>query len=175
MTTHYTSDRDPRTEGGFTLVEVLIALLVMSIGLLGIGKMMMLSARANDSAYMRSQATTLAYTMLDAMRANRVAAISQGYDTAQVVPAQLACATAAPGCTSGQVAQNDTFLWNQALATELPNGAGAVVTVTAPDKVTLAPNITATITVTWSDKVAEQTFGDPLAAGNLSVVLETVL
>jgi type IV pilus assembly protein PilV len=175
MTTRYTSDRDPRIERGFTLLEVLIALLVMSIGLLGIGKMMMLSARANDSAYMRSQATALAYTMLDAMRANRVAAISQGYDTAQVVPAQLACATAAPGCTSGQVAQNDTFLWNQALATELPNGAGAVVTVTAPDVVTGANNITATITVTWSDKVAEQTFGDPLAAGNLSVVLETVL
>jgi type IV pilus assembly protein PilV len=175
MTTHYTSDRDPRIAGGFTLLEVLIALLVMSIGLLGIGKMMMLSARANDSAYMRSQATALAYTMLDAMRANRVAAISNGYDTAQVVPAQLACATAAPGCTSGQVAQNDTFLWNQALATALPNGVGTVVTATAPDKVTLAPNITATITVTWSDKVAEQSFGDPLAAGNLSVVLETVL
>jgi type IV pilus assembly protein PilV len=175
MTTHYTSDRGPRPAGGFTLLEVLIALLVMSIGLLGIGKMMMLSARANDSAYMRTQATALAYTMLDAMRANRVAAISQGYDTAQVVPAQLACATAAPGCTSGQVAQNDTFLWNQALATELPNGAGTVVTVTAPDKVTGAPNITATITVTWSDRVAEQTFGDPLAAGNISIVLETVL
>ena len=175
MTTHHTGNRDRHIGGGFTLLEVLIALLVLSIGLLGIGKMMLLSARANDSAYMRSQATALAYTMLDAMRANRVAAISQGYDTAQVVPVQLACATAAPGCTSGQVAQNDTFLWNQALATALPNGAGTVVTATAPDRVTNANNITATITVTWSDKVAERSFGDPLAAGNISVVLETLL
>src|SRR6201984_567477 len=164
-----------RPDKGFTLLEVLVALLVMSIGLLGIGKMMMLSARANDSAYMRSQATALAYTMLDAMRANRAAAMSQGYDTAQVAPAQLACAAAAPGCSSGQVAQNDTFLWNQALATALPKGAGTVVTGTAPDKQTGANNVTATITVTWSDRVAEQSFGDPLAAGNISVVLETVL
>jgi type IV pilus assembly protein PilV len=165
---------DRRGAIGFTLVEVLVALLVLSIGLLGIGKMMMLSARANDSAYMRSQATALAYTMLDAMRANRVAAISQGYDTAQVVPAQQGCANAAPGCTSGQTAQNDTFMWNQALATALPSGAGTVVTATVPVG-TGASNITATITVTWSDKVAEQSFGNPLAAGNMSVVLETVL
>jgi type IV pilus assembly protein PilV len=175
MTTHDTGDRGRRFESGFTLLEVLIALLVLSIGMLGIGKMMMLSARANDSAYMRSQATALAYTMLDAMRANRAAAISQGYNTLQVAPAQLACATALPGCTSGQVAQNDTFLWNRALATALPNGAGTVVTVTAADVQTGANNMTATITVTWSDKVAEQSFGDPLAAGNMSVVLETVL
>src|SRR5215831_18406550 len=154
---------------GFTLLEVLVALLVMSIGLLGIGKMMLLSARANDSAYMRSQATALAYTMLDALRANRDAAVSQGYDTAQVVPKRLACATAAPGCNSGQVAQNDTFLWNQALGTALPNGAGSVVTVASPDPNTGANNVTATITVTWADKVAEQSFGDPLAAGNISV------
>jgi type IV pilus assembly protein PilV len=174
MTTHYKRRCRRFPESGFTLLEVLVALLVMSIGLLGIGKMMMLSARANDSAYMRSQATALAYTMLDAMRANRSTAISQGYDTAQVVPAQLACATAAPGCTAAQVAQNDTFLWNQALATALPNGVGTVVTATAPDVVTTANNVTATITVTWSDKVAEQSFGNP-AGNNISITLETVL
>jgi len=87
MTTSYTCRAGRPGQGGFTLLEVLIALLVLSIGLLGIGKLMMLSARANDSAYMRSQATALAYTMLDAMRANRQAAIVQGYDTAMgVVP-----------------------------------------------------------------------------------------
>jgi type IV pilus assembly protein PilV len=157
---------------GFTLLEVLIALLVMSIGLLGIGKMMMLSARANDSAYMRSQATALAYTILDAMRANRATALGQGYDTANVVPASQACALAAPGCTGDLQASNDTFLWNQSLAAELPGGTGTVVTLQAPDAQG-ATNVTATVTVTWIDKVADQSFG----AGNqnVSVVLETVL
>jgi type IV pilus assembly protein PilV len=163
---------NPLQREGFTLLEVLIALLVLSIGLLGIGKLMMLSARANDSAYMRSQATALGYTMLDAMRANRQAAISNGYDTAVVAPALQGCAVASP-CNSGQQAQNDAFLWNQSLATELPGGTGTVVTALAPDVLTGANNVTATVTVTWVDKVAEQSFG---AGGNtVSIVLETVL
>ncbi|MBV9726342.1 MAG: type IV pilus modification protein PilV [Gammaproteobacteria bacterium] len=170
MTTHSTHAARSRSHQGFTLLEVLIALLVLSIGLLGIGKMMMLSARANDSAYMRSQATALAYTILDAMRANRTTALAQGYDNA--VPAAQACALAAPGCTGDLQASNDMFLWNQNIAAELPGGTGTVATLQAPNG-TGATDVTATVTVTWIDKVADQSFG----AGNptVSVVLETVL
>ena len=161
---------------GFTLLEVLVALLVMSIGLLGIGKMMLLSARANDSAYMRSQATALAYTMLDAMRANRQAAIIQAYDTAMgVFPLATGCGTtvAAP-CNSSQQAQNDLSQWGTSLAAALPAGQGSVATVAAPAPPTGANNVTATVTVQWSDKVAEQSFGAP--GGNIiSITLETVL
>ncbi len=172
-TTHTRHDRRP-ADSGFTLLEVLVALLVMSIGLLGIGKLMMLSARANDSAYMRTQATALAYTILDAMRANRQAAIVQGYDTAMgVFPGPVACTVAAP-CNSGQQAQNDLALWGTSLAAALPLGQGSVTTVTAPDVVTGANNVTATVTVQWADKVAEQSFG--VATGNLiTITLETVL
>jgi type IV pilus assembly protein PilV len=178
MTTYQTRHAGRPGKGGFTLLEVLIALLVLSIGLLGIGKLMMLSARANDSAYMRSQATALAYTMLDAMRSNRQAAIVQGYDTAMgAFPGPVACTVAAP-CNSGQQAQSDLNLWgtslNVALGGALPQGQGSVATVVAPDKVTGANNVTATVTVQWSDKVAEQSFGAP--AGNVvSITLETVL
>jgi type IV pilus assembly protein PilV len=162
---------------GFTLLEVLVALLVLSIGLLGIGKLMMLSARANDSAYMRTQATALGYTILDAMRANRQAAILQGYDTGMgVVPGLPGCGTTvATACTSGQQAQNDLAQWGNALTAQLPTGQGSVTTViNAPDTVTGANNVTATIVVQWIDKVAEQSFGN--AAGNInSITLETVL
>jgi type IV pilus assembly protein PilV len=158
---------------GFTLLEVLVALLVLSIGLLGIGKLMMLSARANDSAYMRSQATALGYTILDAMRANRQQALGGGYDTSVVVAAPQACVATAPGCTPAQQAQSDTWQWNQRLASALPAGSGTVVTATAPDGLSGASNVTATVTVTWSDKVAEQSFG--AGAPTVSVVLETVL
>jgi len=184
MTTSYTCHETRPRQGGFTLLEVLIALLVLSIGLLGIGKMMMLSARANDSAYMRSQATALAYTMLDAMRANRQAAIVQGYDTAMgVFPGPVACTVAAP-CNSGQQAQNDLNLWGTILGggtiagtpvpAALPLGQGSITTVVAPDRFTGANNVTATVTVQWADKVAEQSFGAP--AGNVvAITLETVL
>ena len=184
MTTHDTGDRGRRFESGFTLLEVLIALLVLSIGMLGIGKMMMLSARANDSAYMRSQATALGYTILDAMRANRQAAIIQGYDTALgVFPGPAGCGTTvAAACNSGQQAQNDLAQWGTSLAAQLPGGVGSVTTVTAPDVLTGANNITATVTVQWTDRVAEQSFGTPSAAtascavgGCVSITLETVL
>ena len=171
------------SERGFTLLEVLVALLVMSIGLLGIGKLMMLSARANDSAYMRTQATALAYTILDAMRSNRQSAIVQGYDTAMgVFPALAGCGTTATPCTSGLQAQNDVALWGASLAAELPLGQGSITTVTAQDRKTLANMVTATVTVQWADKVAESSFGTPSAAtatcavgGCLSITLETVL
>jgi type IV pilus assembly protein PilV len=175
MTTSYTCHEARPRQDGFTLLEVLIALLVLSIGLLGIGKLMMLSARANDSAYMRSQATALAYTMLDAMRANRQAAIVQGYDTAMgVFPGGLQpCGTVAAPCNSGQQAQNDLFLWGSSLGTALPLGQGSVATAVALAG-TGANNITATVTVQWADKVAEQSFGAP--AGNVvAITLETVL
>ena len=165
---------------GFTLLEVLVALLVMSIGLLGIGKLMMLSARANDSAYMRTQATALGYTILDAMRANRQAAVVNGYDTAMgVFPGPAACGTSvATSCTSGQQAQNDLSQWGNALAVELPVGQGSVTTVIAPDGTTGANNITATVVVQWFDRVAEQSFANPnlpAGQGNNSITLETVL
>jgi len=184
MNQHLMCARRSHPQSGFTLLEVLIALLVMSIGLLGIGKMMIMSARANDSAYMRSQATALGYTILDAMRANRQAAIVQGYDTALgVFPGPVACGTTvAAACNSGQQAQNDLSQWGTSLAAQLPGGVGSVTTVTAPDVKTGANNITATVTVQWTDMVAEQSFGTPSAAtascavgGCVSITLETVL
>jgi type IV pilus assembly protein PilV len=156
----------------------------MSIGLLGIGKMMIMSARANDSAYMRSQATALGYTILDAMRANRQAAIVQGYDTALgVFPGPVGCGTTvAAACNSGQQAQNDLSQWGASLAAQLPGGVGSVTTVPGNDTATGAANITATVTVQWTDMVAEQSFGTPSAAtascavgGCISITLETLL
>ena len=70
-----------RRTRGFTLIEVLVSLVVLSVGLLGIGKLVLFSARANDSAYLRGQATEFAYEILDNMRANRAIAVTQGYDT----------------------------------------------------------------------------------------------
>ncbi|MGE6528925.1 type IV pilus modification protein PilV [Pseudomonas sp. NPDC077382] len=58
---------------GFTLVEVMVALVILAIGLLGMATLMMNSLQSNESAYSRSQATLMAYDILDRMRANKVA------------------------------------------------------------------------------------------------------
>ena len=56
---------------GFTLVEALIALLVLSIGLLGVAALQLIALQNNNNAMFRSQATYLAYDIADRMRANR--------------------------------------------------------------------------------------------------------
>jgi type IV pilus assembly protein PilV len=164
-----------RTSNGFTLVEVLVTLLVLSIGLLGIDKLLLVSSRANDSAYLRTQATALAYSILDSMRANRQTAVNgvyTGTSTSFTNP-NVQCTAASP-CSGTTIAQNDMWQWAQDLTTALgPSGVGTISTVNVTDPVTGATDVTATITVQWNDSVAQQTFG--ATAGNVSVTLETVL
>jgi type IV pilus assembly protein PilV len=167
--------RTMRTIRGFTLVEVLVTLLVLSIGLLGIDKLLLVSSRANDSAYLRTQATSLAYSILDAMRSNRQTAAAGGYNStsASVTNPGVTCSIASP-CDGPTQAQYDLWQWKNALSSGLgPSGAGTIVTNSVTDPVTGATDVTATITVTWDDSVAQQTFG--AAAGTVSLTLETML
>ena len=59
---------------GFTLIEVLISLVVLSLGLLGLAALQASSLRSNQGAYYRSQAAQFAYNIADRMRANVVEA-----------------------------------------------------------------------------------------------------
>jgi type IV pilus assembly protein PilV len=159
---------------GFTLLEVLVALVVLSIGLLGIGKLVMISSRGNDSAYMRSQATAFAYSILDDMRANRAEAISGTYNVATGAYAGGAnCVTGT--CNPNQLVQSDISNWKTTLAQQLPSGDGSITTVgvVGLDGQT---RMTATITVQWNDWVARQSFSGAAAANSTaSITLETIL
>jgi type IV pilus assembly protein PilV len=66
---------------GITLIEMLIAVLVLSFGLLGLAGLQALSLKNNQSAYLRSQATMLGYEILDRLRADRENAINGDYNT----------------------------------------------------------------------------------------------
>ena len=157
---------------GFTLIEVLVALVVLSIGLLGMAKLVMVSSHANDSAYLRSQATALAYQMTDNMRANLAGAAAAQYDTALTATptAPTSCVGTATQCTNTQLAQWNVYSWKQNLLTALPSGAGSIVTSgTSPT--------TATIIVQWDDAAGQSAFGavNTGVAANMQIVLETVL
>jgi type IV pilus assembly protein PilV len=102
---------------GFTLVEVLVAALVLAIGLLGLAGLQAVSVKANHGAYLRSQASNLAYEITDAMRANRDVALAGTYNRA------LSDATPA---TSATLAINDLSTWLNHLQQTLPGGQGAV-------------------------------------------------
>jgi type IV pilus assembly protein PilV len=161
---------------GFTIVEVLVSLVVLSIGLLGIAKLVLFSAHANDSAYLRSQATELAYEILDSMRANPTAAAAGNYNTTLAAAASnpgFSCAAAACA-NAANVALYDVYQWKLRLAASsggaLPSGQGSVaLSATVP--------ATVTIVVQWDDSAAQSTMaGTGIGTATpMSVTLETVL
>jgi type IV pilus assembly protein PilV len=161
---------------------------ILSIGLLGIAKLMLFSSHSNDSAYLRSQATDLAYEMLDYMRSNIGQAGANGtppfaYNIAAASPAVnpgFTCNTAPAAAPCANVAAYDLYQWGLRLnansgvipAGALPNGQGSVAAATDATGRT-----TVTIVVSWDDSVAQTTLnaGAPAAANTQSITLETIL
>jgi len=111
-----------RLQRGFTLVEILVAVLVLAIGLVGLAGLQATTMRFNHSAYMRSQATNLAYDIADRMRLNRSKATDGEYD--REIPDQPSVCTTPT--LSGTLAEQDIQEWFNALACTLPSGKGSV-------------------------------------------------
>jgi type IV pilus assembly protein PilV len=124
---------------GVSLLEVLIAVLVLSIGLLGLAALQTQALKNAESSLQRTQATILAYAMLDALRANRNAATAGNYNTT------LTCTV--PDASATLVA-NDRHYWFQSLKDTLGNHAttcGAINCTNAG---------VCTVTVQWSEERA---------------------
>ncbi len=107
---------------GFTLLEVLIAVLVLSIGLIGLAGMQMLGVKNNNSATMRSQAVFLTQDISDRMRANIANA---GSYVITGTPACGGLCDPAAGCSGSALATYDVCRWRTAAA-ELPGGVGHI-------------------------------------------------
>ncbi len=123
-------------QNGFSLLEVLIALIVLSIGLLGHSKIQALGVRASSDANLRTEATFLANDMIERMRANRPSVTSDyyagiSYSTIDCTsaPAKICSegtAGAAADCTTTEMADEDAFNWFCDVTATLPNGGVAV-------------------------------------------------
>jgi len=70
-----------KTQAGFSLVEIMVAVLVLSLAFLSLGALAARSLSSNGSAMSRSVATIAAYSILDAMRADRPNAEGGSYNT----------------------------------------------------------------------------------------------
>ena len=131
---------------GFTLLEVLIALLILSIGLLGLASLQTNGLRSNQMASMRTTATQLAYDIADRMRANPVGVDAQKYVIAvnDTDPDIVDCEDESITCSTSQMATYDLAQWRGAIRS-LPGGTSAIArTVTGSV-------VTHTITVYWDE------------------------
>ena len=146
---------------GFSLVEVLVALLVLSIGLLGLAALQTTSLKYNTDSYTRTQATIIAYDILDRMRLNPTGVSAGDYDAAtsadaaSKVSAYNGCKSSASGCkcdastadcNTNKLATFDLGKWYERLAATLPEASSNLATIsrTSANKVT--------ITIRWKER-----------------------
>jgi type IV pilus assembly protein PilV len=110
-----------RRTRGFSLIEVLITILIFAVGLLGMAALQAVSMRSNQSANFRTQATALAYMIIDRMHANADAIVRGEY------LAGLQAGDCGTGPDDGDTtAVYDIKEWRQQLACQLPDGQGAI-------------------------------------------------
>jgi type IV pilus assembly protein PilV len=129
---------------GFTLIEVLIAMLVLAVGLLGLAGLQVTSLKNNQSAYNRSQATQLAYDMADRMRANVAGVTTYTTILPSAATPKANCTPLTPnplGCSPTEMAENDLYQWNLAVINTLPMGVGGIAPTTGGF----------TIAISWDD------------------------
>ncbi|MEQ8857690.1 MAG: type IV pilus modification protein PilV [Pseudomonadales bacterium] len=99
-----------RTGTGFSLIELLVAVLVMGIGVLGVTALQMVSLQNNRMALERGEAVSLAYDMMDRIKANPSAAYD-GIAIGDVPPAAPGCLGDGANCSAAQMATFDESAW----------------------------------------------------------------
>lgn len=127
---------------GFTIVEVLVALVVLAIGMLGIAGLYVITLGSGSSAINRMQAVNLAADIADRIRSNRNATVAY----AGGASTGLTCiGTGAVDCSADAMAADDLLQWQGEIARALPAGSGTIVVDGA------AAPFTYTITLNWSE------------------------
>lgn len=129
--------RKRAAQTGFSLIEALVTLAILSVGLMGLAFLQAQGMQLNTSAYARTQASVLVGDILDRMRLNsgNVAA----YDTGSFSPTPADCdQTLAPDAT------NDRDCWYERLQEALPGGDGEITFNAGTGVVT--------VTVRWRER-----------------------
>jgi|GEM_PF-749886 len=137
---------------GFSLIEVLVAMFILAVGLLGLAALQAQGLRSGSAALVRTQATILANEIIDQMRANRsqIAAYQNANVTA-LIAAAAARKAANPNdtaCRPAQSVTNDLTCWAEHLVMALP-GVSASLDPIAPN----AADPTYTdVVLSWTDR-----------------------
>ncbi|MFC7522088.1 type IV pilus modification protein PilV [Xanthomonas populi] len=137
---------ESKSQTGFSLIEVMIAVLVLAIGLLGFALLQTTSVRMSKSASVRTQATNLATELLDQMRVNRLSAASfpgQATFSSGSITAAICNPTMGAADVSAMVT-----IWKCEVVRSLGDQASATV---------LYSDGIATVQLSWSDRGGDNT------------------
>ena len=150
-----------RYQKGFSLVEILVALLVLSIGLLGLAALQTTSLKYNTDSYFRTQATYFVYDIVDRMRANSASVVDGGtYDvpdtssatsiisTYQSCKSSTCACDATAVCDTTQLAMHDLGKWYERMGQVLPGASNnnnlATIVIDSTKKIT--------VTINWTER-----------------------
>ncbi len=135
-------------QSGTSMVEVLVALVVMSIGMLGIAGLYATTLQAKTTSLSRMKAVNLAYDMADRIRANPTAAADYVL-TASDTTTATNCATV--NCTAAQMAASDLDQWDNLVTDPITGLPGSASGSIARTQATANTPEFFTITLNWSE------------------------
>jgi len=136
-------------QSGFSLLEVLIAVVILSVGLLGLAGMQVTSLQYVTSSLQRTQATSLAYDILDRIRANPNGVYTTGLgDAASGYSGD--CLT--KDCSATEMSTFDLSEWKTSIEDLLPRGQGAVEPGAGTE---------VTVSLRWTGKAVKASSGPP--------------
>ena len=139
---------------GFSLIEALVAFLILSVGMLGIASLQTMSLKSGHTAALRTVAVMKVEEILESMRSNPTALINYSAGTADMGTDNGCSETtiAAANCTPTQLAVDEIFRWKNSLIEALPNNAATTASVVVTPPVAPQTMTTVIVTVNWSER-----------------------
>lgn len=139
---------------GFSLLEVLLATVILAIGLLGIAALQVTTNVYTESGLRRGQAAALSREIVERMRVNVSEARGGNYDFVTLPAFSTTCAGVAANCTAAELREHDLRLWSARVTALLPSGNATIATLPDPPDPALPSQIS--ITLRWDESRGER-------------------
>ena len=155
---------------GFTLIEVMVALLIIAVGMLGVAGMQTMGMQSGGLAAQRLSVIMKAQEIAERIRVNSSSIASYNIGDAET-GTNNACFNST-SCTAAELAEYDIYLWKQDLKTVLPNNANTTASVIVSNPNPDTKPAVVTITISWDSAVGSQSYTTTFQVDSTNNVLD---